>query len=114
MTFAVTGQDASLIGLQDVVAGYQCGTVYEPIYLEAQATIALAMYLRAGMTPPAGLVNGSVKDIRTGTQVPSILATPIWVTTANIESTVVRDNFVPASQICQGSLAPDCSKYGIG
>jgi D-xylose transport system substrate-binding protein len=114
MTFPVTGQDASLIGLQDVVSGYQCGTVYEPIYLEAQATIALAMYLRAGMTPPAALVNGSVKDIQTGTQVPSVLETPIWVTTANMESTVVRDNFVPASQICQGSLAADCSKYGIG
>jgi D-xylose transport system substrate-binding protein len=51
-TFPVTGQDASLIGLQDVVSGYQCGTVYEPIYREAQATIALAMYLRAGITPP--------------------------------------------------------------
>ena len=114
MTFPVTGQDASLIGLQDVVAGYQCGTVYEPVYLEAQATIALAMYLRAGLTPPAALVNGSVKDIQTGTQVPSVLESPIWVTTANMESTVVRDNFVPASQICQGSLAPDCSKYGIG
>jgi D-xylose transport system substrate-binding protein len=114
MTFPVTGQDASLIGLQDVVSGYQCGTVYEPIYREAQATIALAMYLRDGITPPAALVNGSVKDIRTGTEVPSILVTPIWVTTANMESTVVRDNFVPASQICQGSLAADCSKYGIG
>jgi D-xylose transport system substrate-binding protein len=110
----VTGQDASLIGLQDVVSGYQCGTVYEPIYPEAQATIALAMYLWAGITPPAALVNGSVKDIKTGTQVPSILVTPIWVTTANMESTVIRDNFVPASQICQGSLAADCSKYGIG
>jgi D-xylose transport system substrate-binding protein len=113
MTFPVTGQDASLIGLQDIVSGYQCGTVYRPIYLEAQAAVALAMYLRAGVTPPGALVNGSVKDIKTGTQVPSVLETPIWVTTANMESTLVRDNFVPASQICQGSLAADCSKYGI-
>jgi D-xylose transport system substrate-binding protein len=114
MSFPVTGQDASLIGLQDVVSGYQCGTVYKPIYLEAQAAIALAMYLRAGITPPAALINGSVKDTQTGTQVPSVLETPIWVTTANMESTIIRDNFVPASQICQGSLAADCSKYGIG
>jgi D-xylose transport system substrate-binding protein len=113
MTFPVTGQDASLIGLQDILSGYQCGTVYKPIYREAQSAIALAMYLRAGITPPAALVSGSVKDIRTGTLVPSILVTPIWVTTANMESTVVRDNFVPASQICQGSFAADCSKYRI-
>ena len=58
MTFPVTGQDATLTGLQNVIAGYQCGTVYKPIYLEAQAAAALAMYLRAGVTPPAALVNG--------------------------------------------------------
>ena len=59
-TFPTTGQDASLAGLQNILAGYQCGTVYKPIYLEAGATAALAMYLRAGQAPPASLVNGSV------------------------------------------------------
>ena len=29
-TFPTTGQDASLTGLQNVLAGYQCGTVYKP------------------------------------------------------------------------------------
>ena len=60
--FPVTGQDATLVGLQNIISGYQCGTVYKPIYLEAQAAAALALYLRAGKTPPAGLVNGTVKD----------------------------------------------------
>ena len=60
--FPVTGQDATLVGLQNIISGYQCGTAYKPIYLEAQAAAALALYLRAGKTPPAGLVNGSVKD----------------------------------------------------
>ena len=60
--FPVTGQDATLVGVQNVISGYQCGTAYKPIYLEAQAAAALALYLRAGKTPPAGLVNGSVKD----------------------------------------------------
>ena len=63
MTFPVTGQDATLTGLQNVIAGYQCGTVYKPIYLEAQAAAALAMYLRAGVTPPAALVNGFATDV---------------------------------------------------
>ena len=52
-TFPVTGQDATTIGLQNILAGYQCGTAYKPIYLEAQAATALAMYLRAGQKPPA-------------------------------------------------------------
>ena len=57
-TFPVTGQDATLVGLQNILAGYQCGTVYKPIYLEAQAAVALAMFLRANKTPPSALVNG--------------------------------------------------------
>ncbi len=38
----MTGQDATLQGMQNVLAGYQCGSVYKPIYLEAQAAVALA------------------------------------------------------------------------
>jgi D-xylose transport system substrate-binding protein len=113
-TFPVTGQDATLTGLQNIISGYQCGTVYKPIYLEAQAATALAMYLRAGITPPSTLVNGTTKDIdEHNAPVPSILLTPEWVTGQNMEATVVKDNFVPASQICSGSFAADCSKYGI-
>ena len=52
-TFPMTGQDATLVGLQNIISGYQCGTVYKPIYLEAEAAVALAMYIRAGKTPPA-------------------------------------------------------------
>jgi D-xylose transport system substrate-binding protein len=113
MTFPVTGQDATLTGLQNVISGYQCGTVYKPIYLEAQAAVALAMYLRAGITPPSSLVNGTVKDINTGKNVPSILETPEWVTPSTVQSTVIKDGFVPASQLCAGSYAADCTKYGI-
>src|SRR5699024_7031159 len=35
-TFPITGQDATVVGLQNVLKGYQCGTVYKAIYLEAQ------------------------------------------------------------------------------
>ena len=45
-TFPTTGQDATLTGLQNILTGYQCGTVYKPIYLEAQAAAALALYVR--------------------------------------------------------------------
>ena len=101
----MTGQDATLVGLQNILAGYQCGTVYKPIYLEAQAAVALAMYLRAGKTPPSALVNGPRPDSQESKQVPSVLLTPEWVTPSNMNSTVIADQFVPAQQLCVGSYA---------
>jgi len=112
-TFPVTGQDATTIGLQNILAGYQCGTAYKPIYLEAQAAAALAMYLRAGKTPPSGLVNGSTQDTKANVAVPSVLLTPKWVTTANMASTVITDQFVKASQLCVGQYAAACQSAGI-
>ncbi len=118
-TFPTTGQDASLPGLQNVISGYQCGTVYKPVFLEAQAAAALAMYARAGVKVPSSLLNGSTTDSVANVSIPSVLETPEWVTAATIEKTVVKDKFVPASQICAGSppsgpsYATDCAKYKI-
>jgi D-xylose transport system substrate-binding protein len=112
-TFPTTGQDASLTGLQNVISGYQCGTVYKPIYLEAQAAVALAMYLRAGVTPPSTLVNGSATDVTSKVSVPSILLTPKWVTPSLVNSTVIHDGFVPRSQLCAAPYTADCTKLGI-
>ncbi len=112
-TFPTTGQDATLTGLQNVLAGYQCGTVYKPIYLEAQAAAALALSVRAGQTPPTALVNGSTQDTTAKVAVPSVLLVPEWVTTANMNSTVIADKFVPATQLCAGSYASACTAAGI-
>jgi D-xylose transport system substrate-binding protein len=112
-TFPVTGQDATLVGLQNILSGYQCGTVYKPIYLEAQAAVALAMYVRAGKTPPASLVNNTTEDSQEHVAVKSVLLTPEWVTTSNMNSTVIADQFVPAQQLCVGSYAAECTAAGI-
>ncbi|HVX21164.1 MAG TPA: substrate-binding domain-containing protein [Acidimicrobiales bacterium] len=112
-TFPTTGQDATLVGLQNILAGYQCGTVYKPIYLEAQAAASLALYLRAGQKPPKNLVNGKTKDTTANVTVPSVLTKPKWVTTANMNTTIIKDNFVPATQLCSGSYATDCKAAGI-
>lgn len=111
-TFPLTGQDATLEGLQNILAGYQCGTVYKPIYLEAQAAAALAIYLRAGQTPPDSLVNGTAKDTEAGTDVAAVLMTPIWVTADNMNDTVVKDGAVTADQLCKG-YEDACEAAGI-
>jgi D-xylose transport system substrate-binding protein len=112
-TFPTTGQDATLTGLQNILTGYQCGTVYKPIYLEAQAAAALAMYARAGKTPPPSLVNGSTQDTQSKTSVPSVLLKPTWVTPSNMADTIVKDNFVPSKQLCSGAAAAGCKAAGI-
>jgi D-xylose transport system substrate-binding protein len=108
-----TGQDASLSGLQNILKGYQCGTVYKPIYLEAQGAAAVAVYLRAGQTPPAALANGTTQDTTANASVPSVLLTPIWVTTQNMESTVIKDGAQKASDVCIAAVASACTAAGI-
>jgi D-xylose transport system substrate-binding protein len=110
-TIPTTGQDATLVGLQNILVGYQCMTVYKPIYVEAQAAAAVALSVRAGVQPPKGLVNG--KSNNKQTNVPSVLLTPVSVTTANMNDTVVKDNFVSASDLCAGSFAAACQSAGI-
>ncbi|HEX3621599.1 MAG TPA: substrate-binding domain-containing protein [Acidimicrobiales bacterium] len=111
--FPTTGQDASLSGLQNILKGYQCGTVYKPVYLEAQGAAAVALYLRAGQTPPAALVNGATPDPSNNANVPSVLLTPVWVTTQNLQSTVVKDGAVKVSDLCITALASACTAAGV-
>jgi D-xylose transport system substrate-binding protein len=110
-----TGQDATSQGMINVLQGYQCGSVYKPIYLEAGAAVALATILRAGQTPPSGLVNSTTSPPKnvTGNTQPAVLMTPQWVDTSNMASTVIKDKFVSASAICSAAGASVCQQYNI-
>ncbi len=112
-TFPMTGQDATLTGIDNIISGYQCGTVYKPIYKEASAAVALALYLRAGKAAPHGLLNSKTKDPSSHKNVPSVLETPEWVTASTVQKTVIADKFIKASQLCAKQYAVDCKKYGI-
>ena len=110
-----TGQDATLDGMVNVLTGYQCGSVYKAVYLEAQDAVALATVLRAGATPPAGLVNGTTAPPSgvTGSSQPASLLVPIWVNAANMESTVIKDKFVDVATLCSKAGAAVCTAAGI-
>jgi D-xylose transport system substrate-binding protein len=112
-TFPTTGQDASLSGLQNILKGYQCGTVYKPVYLEAQAAAAAALFLRAGQAIPAALANGTTRDSTANTDVKSALLTPVWVTGDNMAATVVKDKAVKVSDLCVSAVAAACTAAGI-
>ncbi len=106
-----TGQDATVQGLQNILSEYQCMTVYKPVYTEAQAAVAVAMYLRAGQKPPASLLNAKFNN--KVTDVPSVSLTPVSVNTQNMAATVVKDDFVSPSELCAGSFASACTAAGI-
>jgi D-xylose transport system substrate-binding protein len=110
-----TGQDATPDGMANVLTGYQCGSVYKAVYLEAQAAVALATVLRAGLTPPAALVNGTTSPPKgiTGNQQPALLLTPIWVDKTNMKDTVIKDNFVDKAALCAKVTAAVCAAAGI-
>jgi len=96
----VTGQDATVAGIQNILIGDQAMTVYKAISKEAQATADLVKALHDG-TSTASLTNGAVTQTQDGGSIPSILETPVAVDKTNIASTVIADNFVTVAEVCQ-------------
>ena len=109
------GQDATLDGMVNVLQGYQCGSVYKAVYLEAQDAVALATILRAGATPPSALVNGQTSPPQgvAGNTQPASLLTPVWVNISNMNSTVIKDQFVDKATLCSKAGAAACTAAGI-
>jgi D-xylose transport system substrate-binding protein len=104
----VTGQDATAEGIQHILAGEQCMTVYKPIKQEADAAAKVAIALAKKQQPQA-----SDKTANKGTSTPSVLLTPLSVTKDNINDTVIKDGFLKASDICQGKYKQYCAPAGI-
>jgi D-xylose transport system substrate-binding protein len=99
----VTGQDATVAGIQNILTGDQSMTVYKPIAKEAMATAQLVAAISNG-TDTSTLTNGvtTTVPITGGANIPSILETPIAVDATNIATTVLADGYVTKAQICAG------------
>ncbi len=107
----VTGQDATDEGLQRVLMGTQCMTVYKAIKKEAEAAASLAAALAKGEEPSD--VNGSVEDSETGEQVSAVLLEPQAIFPDNVKD-VVADGFTSADKLCTDEkLKEACEKYGV-
>jgi len=93
----LTGQDATDAGLHDIMQGTQSMTVYKAVPAEAKAAAELAVALAQGQQPPAGVVNGTTNN--GAADIPSVLLTPVVVTKANIQDTVIKDGFTTMDKI---------------
>ena len=52
-----TGQDATLQGMENILQGYQCGSVYKAVYQEAQDAVAAGHHPPGRQDPAPALVN---------------------------------------------------------
>ena len=100
----LTGLDASVQGLQNIVAGLQLMTTYNAFRLEASTAAKVAVQIAMGQQPDS---NGTVSGH------PAFLNPPQAITIDNIESTVIKDDFWKASDICTAPYAAACAKAGI-
>ncbi|MEI2816166.1 MAG: substrate-binding domain-containing protein [Microthrixaceae bacterium] len=104
----VTGQDATVEGLRNILTGDQCMTVYKAIKVEADAAADAAIALASGEEPDT---NGEVEDTETGKMVESVLATPVAIFKDNVKD-VIADGFVAQDEVCEG-LEAECADAGI-
>jgi D-xylose transport system substrate-binding protein len=105
----VTGQDATLEGIQNIVNGDQCMTVYKAIKKEADAAADLAIALAKGEEPTA-----ETTPIDNGTEeVPSVLLEPVAVDKDNISEYLGEPDFPTKEDICAGKVAANCEKLGL-
>jgi D-xylose transport system substrate-binding protein len=95
----LTGQDATPTGVQYILAGWQTGTVYKSVRLEAKTAANVAIALIKHKKVP-----GKITKLQ-GTK--SILLTPVWITKANYKL-LFKEGFLKKSQVCNGEYAKYC------
>ncbi|MBX6766846.1 MAG: substrate-binding domain-containing protein [Actinomadura rubrobrunea] len=105
----VTGQDATVEGLQNILDGNQCMTVYKPVKQEADAAAKLAVALLKG---EKAATNGTVHDPQGKRDVPSVLLTPIPIFKDDIKR-VIDDGFVKKEELCKGAYTSKCEEAGL-
>ncbi|KMO83469.1 monosaccharide ABC transporter substrate-binding protein (CUT2 family) [Mycobacterium sp. BK558] len=105
----VTGQDATVEGLQNILAGTQCMTVYKSATEEAGALAKAAIALANGQTPET---NSTSRDDQGNRDVPSVLLTPKSITKDNVD-VVFTDGGQSKDEVCAGQFAAMCSAAGL-
>jgi len=98
----LSGQDATVQGIQNIISGWQTGTVYKYVPDEANAAAAAAVALIKGQTPKTNgfRLNGKAKE-------PTLALPVIWITKANY-TRLFTDKFLKKSDVCVGTFAQYC------
>jgi len=103
----VTGQDATVAGIQNILTGDQSMSVEKNFLLEAKGTASLVAALSTGSSVTS-LTNGATTATTDGGNIASVLETPVAIDHTNFQQ-VVTDGLATVAQICQG--LPKTAKY---
>lgn len=96
----VTGQDAEVNGIRNILLGDQSMTVYKPITKLADSVGRLVAAISKG-TDTSSIANTTVA-VTSGKKIPSVLNPVTSVDISNIKSTVIADGFVTVADVCKG------------
>lgn len=109
----ITGQDASVEGLQNVITGKQSMTIFKDVKLEAAAAAQLAIALIQGKDPAeVGLTLSDFEDPKNPDRKIQALLLPAQVITqANVQD-VIDAGALTADELCK-NIEDECSKLGI-
>jgi len=110
VTIPVTGQDATAQGLQNILDGTQCMTVYKSAKAEADALAKLAIGLSKG--EKSADATGTTRDDTGKRDVPSVLLDPVSINKDTVKD-VVSDGGVTKEELCTGAYAAKCTAAGI-
>jgi D-xylose transport system substrate-binding protein len=105
----VTGQDATVEGLRNVLTGDQCMTVYKRTQPEAYTAANIAVKLLRGEQP---IVGGTIKDPVSGAEVPFAALPPLRIEAAQVKD-VVADGYVSKKELCTDAYLALCDRYGV-
>jgi D-xylose transport system substrate-binding protein len=100
---ALSGQDATVQGVQNIISGWQTMTVYKYVPLEANAAAAAAVALLKHAKVPG--VNGFRKN--GSKKEPTIQIPVVSITKANY-TRLFKDKFLKKSDVCVGEFAQFC------
>jgi D-xylose transport system substrate-binding protein len=95
----VTGQDASITGIQNIMTGFQAMTVYKAINKEAQSTADVVKALYNGQAITTVTTSTTLEPV-SGVNIPTIALQPVSVDKTNIQDTILKDGFWTKAQIC--------------
>ena len=86
-------------------------TIYKDVNLRTDTVAHLAYDLATGAALPSTMITGTTNNGLI--DIPSILVTPVAVTKNNIETTVIANGFLQASDICTPNFAAACASAGV-
>jgi D-xylose transport system substrate-binding protein len=98
----LSGQDATAAGVQYIIAGWQTGTVYKKVSLEANAAAAAAIALLHNKKPKT---NGF--RMNQGKKEPTLTLPVTWITKKNY-TTLFTQHWLKKSEVCIGQYKKYC------